>query len=412
MKRSATNQIVLDCGGGVELSQDENNPTKFWFVVPGDFTFTAGFSVTVIFDDYSYFKKTTTKQIEIERSHIKPMAPFKPIGVKPNGPIRYKYNSGNKEEKFPLGNTFYDKDGSQLDVVDQLYDEETGEWVVLLSGTLKTIGDNSFVGEPSRPDIEYIKVDNEDEAIIVGDFAFYNCTADSIIIHNDVEYINESAFTGSTTKDLNIYGDITTIRNSAGTGSKIENININGSVKNIEEKAFSGCLALKTVDIDYIETIGYRAFYMCGNLTQVSIPGVKAIDAGAFRSCTSLETIDLGSVVTIEDNAFMDCSSLTEAIISANCTLIGEGAFCNAINLQTVYCYAIYPPFIKTDNFDASYVFDNVHNDICIYIPKGSEDFYLDDEYFIDHPYDTTMPNWDFNWWEEEYDDILYEMTN
>lgn len=31
MKRGATNQITLDCGSGVELSQDENNPTKFWF---------------------------------------------------------------------------------------------------------------------------------------------------------------------------------------------------------------------------------------------------------------------------------------------------------------------------------------------------------------------------------------------
>lgn len=407
MKRSATNQITLDCGSGVELSQDEGNPTKFWFVVPGDFTFSEGFSVSVIFSDFSYFKKTTNKQIEIERSHIKPMAPFAPISVQPNGPIRYKYHDTSIDDPFPLNNTFYGEDGSQLDIVDQIYDDETDEWVVLLSGKLKNIGDNSFEGP--GPDIEYIKVDNDDRSIIVNNFAFYNCTADSLIIQNDVDEINESAFTGSTIKDLNIYGDVTTIKNSAGTGSKIENINITGSVELIDEQAFSGCTALQTVNVGNVETIGYRAFYMCSNLSQVSIPEAKYIEMGAFRSCTNLETIDLGSVVVIDDNAFMDCSSLISVVISGNCTMIGEGAFCNAVNLQEVYCYAVYPPFIKTDNYNSSYVFDNVHADICIYIPIGSEDYYLDDEIFVGQTFEDSNIEAEVNWWYEEYYDILCE---
>ena len=407
MKRGATNQIVLDCGSGVELSQDANNPSKFWFVLPGGFTFTEGFSISVVFSDYSYFKQKTTKPIGIQRSHIKPMATFKPVGIIPSGPIRYKYNSGSKEEPFPLKNTFYGVDGSQLDVVDQIYEEETGEWVVLLSGTLKTIGDNSFQG-PGH-DIEYIKVDNEDESVVVNGFAFYNCTADYLTIQSDVDEINESAFTGSTIKDLNIYGDVTTIKNSTGTGSSIENINITGSVEIIDEQAFAGCNKLKTVNVGNVETIGYRAFYMCSNLAQVSIPGAKYIEMGAFRNCISLETIDLGSVVTIDDNAFMDCSNLTEAIISANCTLIGEGAFCNAVNLQDVYCYAVYPPFIKTDNYNSSYAFDNVHANICIYIPVGSEDYYLNGDYFVGQVLDDPNIEAEVNWWYEEYYDILWE---
>ena len=410
MKRGATNQIVLDCGSGVELSQDADNPSKFWFVLPGGFTFTQGFGVTIIFDDYSYFKQSTSKQIGIERSHIKPMAPFKPIGIKPNGPIRYKYNEiveGEpfKGEPFPLQNTFYGENDAKLDVIDQIYDEKTNEWVVLLSGTLKAIGDNSFEG-PGL-DIEYIKVDNGDESVKVNNFAFYNCTADSLIMLNNVDEINESAFTGSTIKDLNIYGDVATIKNSAGTGSKIENINITGSIELIDEQAFSGCTALQTVNVGNIETIGYRAFYMCSNLKQVSVPGVKYIDAGAFRSCTSLETIDLGSVVVIDDNAFMDCSSLISAVISVNCTMIGEGAFCNAVNLQEVYCYAVYPPFIKTDNYNSSYAFDNVHVNICIYIPIGSEEYYLDGDYFVGQVLDDPAIEAEVNWWYEEYYEIL-----
>ena len=410
MLNDATNQITLNCSSGVELSQNADEPTKFWFVLPGGFTFTNGFSVTVIFSDNSYFKQKTTKRIGIERNHIKPMAPFEPEGVKPNGPIRYKYNSGKKEEAYTLKNTFYAEDGSALDIVDQIYDEETGEWVVLLSGTLKTIGDNSF-NEPG-PDIEYIKVDNNDESIKVNGFAFYNCTADNLIILDDVDEINESAFTGSTIANLNIYGDVTTIKNSAGTGSSIENINITGSAKIIEEQAFSGCGDLQTININNVETIGYRAFYNCSNLSQARVPGVKYVDAGAFRSCTNLETIDLGSVVTIEDNAFMDCSNLTEVIISENCTLIGEGAFCNAVSLQTVYCYADAPPFIKTDNGDKSYVFDNTHASLVIYIPKGARSNYNNRNYFANHTYDDPKIKATTNWWQQEYRGKLTEMTN
>ena len=408
MYNDATNKITLDCGSGVELSQDKENPTKFWFVVPGGFTFTEGFTVTVIFSDNSYFKQKTIKKIGIARSHIKPMAPFEPEGIKPNGPIRYKYNSGNKEEPFPLNNTFYAEDGSALDIVDQIYDE--GEWVVLLAGTLKAIGGNSFEG-PGK-DIEYIKVDNDDESIIVKDFAFYNCTADDLIIQNKVDEIQESAFTGSTIANLRVEGDVTTIRNSAGTGSSIENINITGSVKAIDEQAFSGCDDLKTINISNVESIGYRAFYNCPNLTTVNVPGVKYLGMGAFRSCTSLETIDLGSVITIDDNAFMDCSSLTSAIISENCTLIGEGAFCNAINLQTVYCYAVEPPFIKTDNSDKSYVFDNTHANLVIYIPKGSKKEYSNRRYFANHRYDDPKIKATVNWWHQEYTSKLTEMAN
>ena len=408
MKRSATNQITLDCGSGVELSKDVNDPTKFWFVLPGAFTFTEGFSITVIFDDNTVFKQTTKKQISIERSHIKPMATLIPV-VKPStGPIRYKYHDTSISEPYPLKNTFYGEDGSVLDIVDQIYDEETCEWVVLLSGTLKYIGDNTF--QDQSIDIEYIKVLNEENPVVINNFAFYNCTADSIMIYNDVDEINESAFTGSTVKDFTIHGDVTTIKNSAGTGSSIENIIITGDVEVIDEQAFSGCDKLQTVNVGSIETIGYRAFYKCSSLTEVNIPGVKYIDAGAFRSCTSLETITLDCVVTIDDNAFMDCSSLTEVVISEYCTMIGEGAFCNAVSLETVYCYAVYPPFIKTDNYNSSYAFDNVHDDICIYIPAGSEDDYIDSEYFVGHTYDDPRIEAEVNWWYEEYEDILWEM--
>ena len=410
MKKGATSQITLDCGSGVELSQDEKNPSRFWFVLPGDFTFTNGFSITVVFTDNSFFKKSTSKAFTIARSHIKPFATFKPSSEEPNGSIRYKYNDTSINEPYPLKDgIFFGENGEPLDIVNQVFDETTNEWVILLSGTLKTIGGNAFKGP--GPDIEYIKVDNE-ESIDISDFAFYNCTADFIEINNDINEINKSSFTGSTVKDLNINGNVTVIKKDAGTGSSIESIKITGDVDIIEEQAFSGCDKLQTINVGNVESIGYRAFYMCGNLTKVNIPGVKYIDMDAFRECSNLETITLESVITIDDAAFMDCSKLTSAVISENCTMIGEGAFCRAKNLQEVYCYAVNPPFIKTDNPDGSYVFDEVHPDICVYIPMGSWGNYTDDEYFVGHDYEDPNIDAETNWWYEEYENILCEIED
>ena len=454
MKVTASNTLTLECGG-IEVSKDKNNPSKFWFVLPGAYTFTEGFTATVVFDDHTYFQKSTSKKIAIERSHIRPMATFYPEFLKPQDPIRYKYNDTSIDEPYPFApHVFFGEDGQALDIIDQEYDEETGEWVVHLSGTLKEITGNTF--QERRPDIEYIKIDNEDEPIIIDKYAFYNCTADSLIIYNDVEKIDEEAFTGSSIKKLKIDGNVTSIEKNVASGARIENlvingdietikvnafsgnedirtVDINGNVTTIENGAFTGCDNLESVDIDgnvstigqqafsgcrelthisvhSVETIGYRAFYECSGLTTVDLPGIKYLNMGAFRGCTNLETIELESVITIDDNAFMDCYSLNSVVISEYCTMIGECAFCNATSLETVYCYAVLPPFIKTDNTKGSYVFDSTSEDLCIYIPLGSLDDYIDEYYFEDHEYDDPIIMAHINWWYQEYEHHIYEM--
>ena len=90
--------------------------------------------------------------------------------------------------------------------------------------------------------------------------------------------------------------------------------------------------------------------------------------------------------------------------------VIEKYAFSNCKNLKTVYCYAVYPPFIKTNDYNSSYVFDRVHDDICIYIPAGSLDYYSDRYYFKGQVLDDPNIEAEVNWWYEEYEDILVEM--
>ena len=162
-----------------------------------------------------------------------------------------------------------------------------------------------------------------------------------------------------------------------------------------------------------VDTIGVGAFLGCINLSVVNVPGVKYIEKRAFENCYAIESINLDSVITIDDSAFWACTSLTSVTISKYCIMIGEGAFCNASNLKEVYLYAVEPPFIKTDNFDSSYAFDATHADLVIYIPTGSIDDYVDDEWFEDHDYgfEFENPNIDLevNWWYEEYEDYLVD---
>ena len=391
MKVTAGNQIVLDCGAGVTLSQDSSSPTKFWFVLPGSFTFTNGFTITVTFDDNTYFEKSTDKKITIERSHIKPMATFTADSnddIILTGPIRYKYNSTNSNEPYALTDEFYGENGEKLQIINQVYDAETGEWVVYLSGKLKKIGGNCF--QEKKPNIEYIKIEEEtDEPIIIGDFAFYNCTADYLIINNDVESIGKSALKGSTVKELTINGDVSVIA----------------------EDAFTGSTRLQSFEANSVETIQKGAFQMCTNLTTLSIPGLKHLGISAFEDCGSLQSVTLDAIITIDDAAFMGCYSLEYVEISSACTMIGEGAFCNAESLETVICHAAIPPFIKTDNPDGSFVFDCTADNLCIYIPSGSMSAYTDSNYFVKNPSGYTSPiQTTVNWWYQEYTGKLQVM--
>lgn len=148
----------------------------------------------------------------------------------------------------------------------------------------------------------------------------------------------------------------------------------------------------------------------CANLSVVNVPGVKYIEKRAFENCYAIESMNLESVITIDDSAFWACTSLTSVIISEYCTMIGEGAFCNASSLAEVYIYAVEPPFIKTDNYDSSYAFAGTHPDLVIYIPAGSIDDYVDDEWFEGQEFDDPAIEAEVNWWFEEYEEFLYEM--
>ena len=341
MKDDATNKITLECGG-VPLSQDKTNPSKFWFVLPGEFTFTEGFVVTVIFDDQTYYRKATKKNIQIQRSHIQPMVPIDPKPEDPSGPIFYRYQDPNNDRHtFPVENTFYGEDGLRLEVVGQKWNPNTREWNILLSGTLKAIGGDSFDKSKSDMDLDYVRVRNGEESISLEPNAFHNCLADSVIVHNDIDDIKLHAFDASTITHLYLHEDVTNFNTDAGSGSMIKEVHVDGNVQTIEYNAFNNCDDLELVNIpngdasNHANTIGNLAFNDCDNLRTVNYPMVSHVDDGAFDGCNQLLTVNILEAETIGSQAFNGCNSLTTVTIS-KVERIESHAFNECSNLSTI----------------------------------------------------------------------------
>lgn len=250
----------------------------------------------------------------------------------------------------------------------------------------------------------------------IGEGAFRGCSSVvSVNLDGDNLSIGEYTFSGCMSlTSVYISGNINTIPSGAFANNPITTLDISGNVRTIDEQAFFTLRKLTTIDISgNIDTIGERAFSTCPTLTALNITGhVGVIGERAFADCNKLSSVDIsGGVEIIEDFAFTLCSNLTSVIIPEDCKMIGQGAFRDCSSLKDVYCYAVRPPFIKSNKYETSDVFSNCSDDLVIYIPSGSEDFYLDSDYFIDNPYDDTLPYHDVNWWSEEYDDLIEEMT-
>ena len=474
MKDDATNKITLECGGGVTLSQDKTNPSKFWFVLPGEFTFTEGFVITVIFNDQTYYRKATTKQIEIQRSHIKPMVPIDPIPVDPSGPIFYRYqDSANDRFTFPVENTFYGEDGLRLEVIGQKWIPETREWNILLSGTLKAIGGNSFNKSKSDKDLDYVRVRNGEESISLDPYAFYDCLADSVIVHNDIDDIKLHAFDASTITHLYLHEDVTNFNTNAGSGSMIKEVHVDGNVQTIDynafnncdhlelvdipngdatnhantignlafndcdnlrtvnypkvslvdDGAFDGCNQLLTVNIPEAETIGSQAFNGCNSLTTVTITKVERIELEAFNECSSLSTIDISSVKYIENKAFYNCTSLGSVDISSVIE-IGWNAF-TGTNLETVSIPATCTKigegaFNKCTNLKTAYCYAEMppfietdNKDHSYVFGDVHADFRIYVPYGKKRTYekDNAFGPTKTNWWKKDYSSIILEMA-
>lgn len=72
---SGVEKVIIDCGNGVQLGEDESKAVAFWFALP-EVEFSEGFTIAIHGADNTSYIKSTSKSYTIERNTIQPMKVF------------------------------------------------------------------------------------------------------------------------------------------------------------------------------------------------------------------------------------------------------------------------------------------------------------------------------------------------
>lgn len=335
MGDDATDTITIDCGEGVVLSSDNENPTIFWVVIP-EITFDGGITIEVTDINDQTFEKKTTSAVPIENNFIQPMAL---LAVEyeetiPNNEIWYTSSDGNI-----ITPNATDVFGANI-ISNTI---ENGKGVILFDADVTSLGDFAF---SSCHNLTSITLPNS--IITLGYSPFQQC--ENIKEFNG-KYaadegrclINDNAiivYANASGTEYSIPDGVAVIAaRSFWKNENLQNVIIPNSVISIEEYAFYYCTNLKSLSIpNSVTTIGDGAFGWCLDLENITLPkGIKEISSSLFNNCENLTDVTIpDSVVTIQYSAFMNCKSLTNIIIPDNVSEIKLQAFNGCDSLLSI----------------------------------------------------------------------------
>lgn len=196
-----------------------------------------------------------------------------------------------------------------------------------------TIGSYAFYNN------QYLQTIDLTKAISIGDNSFNNCIA-LLAVSVVAEEIGDYAFanckslnsvTLSNTKTIGDYAFALTNKDDISRAPSITTITLPNTLEYIGDYAFNSCSYLTSVEMPLsVEYVGSYAFANCSSLQSVVLPiDLEEIKEFTFYNCTKLESINLGKIITIKMGAFLDCTSLVN--VDLGCVEeVGIGAFQNA----------------------------------------------------------------------------------
>ena len=219
MNSGATTSIKLDCGDGVLLSSDANEPTTFLFVIPA-ITFAEGFTMCVTDVDGNVYEKTTTKKFAIERNMIQPMAALKAVFKPANNEIWYTTTDGKKLDLDA------DRFGATI-TLHTSHEERDGVWVVTFGSNLSVLGVEGAWNGAFEKKSTLKSVVLPDGMTKICAYSFLKCTAlESVVLPANLQKIGAQSFVNTKLSEINIPASVTEIGAKAFDGAPLTAVNV------------------------------------------------------------------------------------------------------------------------------------------------------------------------------------------
>ena len=330
MGNDATDTITINCGEGVTLSNDSENPTTFWVVIP-ETTFEGGITITVTDTNDQTFTKATTNAVPITNNMIQPMAALEVECEVPIDPENCKiyYTATAKVE--PCS-----KDVFGANIISNEWYETTSQGVITFDGEVSQIGHYAFYCCENLTGITI-----PDSVTSIGYKAFLHCSnLDYIDIGNSVISIGSAAFAECGLRGFVIPDHVTLLEDEVFAACKeLKSVSIGNGINSIPDNAFAGCDSLEFVSLsNSIVSIGSEAFYNCSSLVNITIPSnVTSIEKSAFSGCSSLTNITIpDGVTTIKADAFKDCINLVTLTNGRKLNDVDSNAFNGCTSLPII----------------------------------------------------------------------------
>lgn len=216
---------------------------------------------------------------------------------------------------------------------------------------------SEFEGE----NIEIPEMYNDIKITRIGNFNSY--TLKNIIIHANIEVINDNAFNGCTgLEKITIPSSVKVIGSGAFANCiSLKEVSINGNITEVAANTFVNCIELISVYLpNSVRVIGKNAFEGCIKMKNFSMPNnIVEIHDYAFLNCKEIRNISFGNkLYSIGKQAFRNCKSLNGILIPESINYLGDFVFKGCENLLS---------FAIKDNNELTYVGENIIADTLLY---------------------------------------------
>ncbi len=314
MSDEASSSVTLDCsngGAGVTLSTDQNNPTEFWFALP-PVNIKGGIKIVVTDMNENTYTKQTTKDVNITRNNVQPMAALQFVSNIPaSNKIWY-----TKVADAPIGRiTFGNEQTNPFDatIIDHYYDSSVGKYVIAFDRPVKTIKAK----------------------------AFYSTAIQTIELPDGLETIEEGAFGETQIPAITIPGSVNTIKTEAfSLCPQLESIEFLPSPT--QTPLTIACIKRSLADFGPFENAYFKSIKLNRELVYVDPDGesftADQVDEGILynRNTNSSVSITIGGQVSTFPQYMLSGLKFTSLTIPGTVTVIGHNVFNECTSLTNL----------------------------------------------------------------------------